>query len=62
VTLPALAEDYLDKTRAPHKAWVRLAGAGHLPVWADPDAFHWELTARVRPFAWPVHASLAALR
>jgi pimeloyl-ACP methyl ester carboxylesterase len=57
VTLPALAEDYLARISAPAKAWVLFPDAGHFAVWANPQAFHRELAARVRPFAQPFHAS-----
>jgi pimeloyl-ACP methyl ester carboxylesterase len=49
VTPAALAAEYLDKIRAPVKAFVPIPAAGHFAVWSAPDVFLHELIARVRP-------------
>lgn len=48
-TLPSLAEQYLAAIDAPAKEFVRLPGAGHAALLAQPDLFLTELLTRVRP-------------
>jgi pimeloyl-ACP methyl ester carboxylesterase len=48
-TPTSLAKAYLNSLRAPHKAFARIAGAGHFAVFTKQDAFLKELKARVLP-------------
>ena len=50
-TLPSLAERYLAAIDAPAKEFVRLPGAGHLAMIAQPGPYLTELLTRVRPLA-----------
>lgn len=51
VTFASVAREYFDKINAPSKEFVPIEGGGHFAVWAMPDRFLGELTARVRPLA-----------
>lgn len=46
-----LARHYLDSIKAPRKAFITIAGAGHFAVFMKADQFLKELTTRVRPLA-----------
>jgi pimeloyl-ACP methyl ester carboxylesterase len=46
-----LARRYLDSIKAPRKAFVAIAGAGHFAVFTKSDQFLKELATRVRPLA-----------
>ncbi len=45
----SLAKTYLDRLRAPHKAFATIEGAGHFAVFTKQDEFLKDLRARVLP-------------
>lgn len=51
VTPLALAEEYFQAIKAPHKELVRIEHGGHFTVWSHAGKFGEELTQRVRPLA-----------
>lgn len=50
-TPTALARQYLERIRAPRKAFVPIEGGGHFAVFMQSDQFLAELVKRVRPLA-----------
>jgi pimeloyl-ACP methyl ester carboxylesterase len=48
-TSTALARQYLESIKAPHKEFVLIKGGGHFAVFMRSDQFLQELVARVRP-------------
>ena len=48
-TPTALAREYEESIKAPHKAFVPLEGAGHFAVFMHSEQFLAELVKRVRP-------------
>jgi pimeloyl-ACP methyl ester carboxylesterase len=50
-TPTALARQYLNSIKAPHKEFVAIKGGGHFAVFTHSDQFLQELIARVRPLA-----------
>jgi pimeloyl-ACP methyl ester carboxylesterase len=50
-TQAALAREYFDQLRAPHKEFVLFRDGGHFSVLSMPDRFRQELANRVRPLA-----------
>jgi pimeloyl-ACP methyl ester carboxylesterase len=53
VTPAALADEYVQSIRAPHKEFVTLPDGGHFAVWTMAERFRTELVNRVRPLALP---------
>lgn len=51
VTPLALAEEYFQSIRAPHKELVRIEHGGHFAVWSHARKFGEQLAQRVRPLA-----------
>ena len=47
----SLAREFINRIRAPQKAFVAIAGGGHFAVFMRSDTFLKECVARVRPLA-----------